>query len=334
MAQVPRPVRIQELQQASQEAVALLAGMQLDLFTPLGDGPMRADELAVALGVDAGKLSLLLYGLVVAGLLTVEDGRFANTAEAAQFLVRGKPTYMGSVHTLWSEFGYAGLTVAESVRTGIPQAQHDYGAMSEEELRVTLGGLHAAALGVGRALAARYDFSACRDILDVAGGTGGASIGLVEALPALHATIADLPGVLPLTQRYVAEAGMSDRIDTIAVDVLSGMVPGQFDAAVVCKLVQVLSAEKARVALLNVGHAIRPGGTIYIVGAVLDDSRLTPAEAVRLNVIFLSFYDGGQAYTEGEYRAWLTDAGFVEITREEEINGSGLIGLIRARKAR
>jgi hypothetical protein len=245
--------------------------------------------------------------------------------------VRGTPTYMGSVHTLWSEFGYAGLTVAESLRTGIPQAQHDYDAMSEDELRVTLGGLHAAALGIGRALAARYDFSTCRDILDVAGGTGGASIGLVGALPELRATIADLTGVLPLTQRYVAEAGMSNRIDTIAVDVLKDTVPGQFDAAVVCKLAQVLSAEKARLALVNVGHSIRPGGMIYVVGAVLDDSRLTPAPAVRINVIFLSFYDGGQAFTEKEYRAWLTDAGFVEITREVEINGSGVI---RARKAR
>ena len=65
----------------------------------------------------------------------------ANTPEAAQFLVRGKPTYMGSAHTLWAEFGDAGLKTAESVRTGIPQAQHDYGTMSEDELVVTLGGL-------------------------------------------------------------------------------------------------------------------------------------------------------------------------------------------------
>jgi hypothetical protein len=330
MVQVSRPMRIQELQQASQELFALLAGMQLDLFTPLDNGPLRADELATALGLDAGKVSILLFGLVVAGLLTVEDGRFANTAEATQFLVRGKPAYMGSVHTLWSEFGYAGLTVAESVRTGIPQALHDYSAMSEDELHVTLGGLHAPALGVGRALAARYDFSACRDILDVAGGTGGASIGLMEALPELRATIVDLPGVLPLARRYVAEAGMGDRIDTIAVDLVQDAVPGQFDAAVVCKFAQVLPAEKARVALRNVGQSIRPGGTMYVVGAVLDDSRLTPVQAVDVNVLFLSLYDGGQAYTEGEYRTWLAGAGFVDIARDEQISGSGII---RARKA-
>ena len=49
-----------------------------------------------------------------------------------------------------------------------------------------------------------------------------------------------------------------------------------------------------------------------------------------LYTIDLSFYDGGQAYTEGEYRTWLTAAGFVDITRDEEVSGSGIL---RARKA-
>ena len=330
MSQVPQPVRILELQEAGKEWFAMLAGMQLDLFTPLAEGPMTARELATALTVDAGKLGLLLYALVVAGLLTAEDGRFANTEEAARFLVRGKPNYMGSAHTLWSEFGYAGLKTAESVRTGIPQARHDYGAMSEDELLVTLGGLHAGALGKGRALAARYDFGSCRTILDAAGGTGGMGIGLVEAWPDLRATIAELPNMLPITQQSLGAAGMRERIDTVAVDLLREAVPGQFDAAVALYLTQVLSAKDGQTALRNIGRSLRPGGIIYLINSVLDESRLTPAPAVRMNALFLCFYDGGQAYTESEYRAWLTEAGFEAITREEDLAGNALI---RARKA-
>ncbi|HEX5502974.1 MAG TPA: methyltransferase [Thermomicrobiales bacterium] len=330
MAHMAQPTRIQNLQQAGQELSALLAGMELDLFTSLDAGPLRADELAAALRVAPKKLSPLLYGLVVAGLLSVEDGRFANTDESAQFLVRGKPTYLGDARGFWSELVAAGLTVAESVRTGIPQARHNYGAMSAGELAVTLGGLHPAALGVGKELAARYDFSAYRHILDVAGGTGGASIALIRAYPGLRATIADLPGVLPLARRYAAEAGLSDRITTVAADLRCDAVPGRFDAAVVCKLVQVLAADDARAALAHVGRSLGPGGVVYVIGIVLDDSRLTPAPAARINVLCLSFYDGGQAYTEGEYRAWLAEADFVDIARDEPIGGSGIL---RARKA-
>ena len=73
--------------------MAMLAGMQLDVFTPLKDGAMTAAELARALGLAAEKLEILLYSLVRAEPLTVEAGCFANTLEANVFLCRpmGQP---------------------------------------------------------------------------------------------------------------------------------------------------------------------------------------------------------------------------------------------------
>ena len=68
---------------------AALAGMQLDVFTPLATGPLPAEGVADALGLDAARLKRVLDALVVADLLTLTDGLYANTAEAAQFLVRG-----------------------------------------------------------------------------------------------------------------------------------------------------------------------------------------------------------------------------------------------------
>jgi hypothetical protein len=65
----------------------------------------------------------------------------------------------------------------------------------------------------------------------------------------------------------------------------------------------------ALIALRYIAAAIRPGGRIYILGQMLDDSRLSPTSAVNGNLAFLNAYDGGQAYTEGEYRQWLSEAG-------------------------
>jgi precorrin-6B methylase 2 len=324
MAQQVSPVRMQELSEASQAWFAMLAGMQLDLFTPLDNGPLTAGELASALGVDPEKLSLLLYALVVAGFLTVEHGRFANTEEADQFLVRGKPTYMGNAHLLWAEFGEAGLKTAESIRTGIAQTRHDYAAMSEDALFVTLGGLHAGALGIGRALATRYDFRSCRTVLDVAGGSGGLSIALTEMHPDVRATIVELPNVIPVTQRFIRDADLTDRIEVVAVDVLHETIPGPFDAAVLSKFLQVLSVDESRAALRNVKESLHPGGMIYVINSVLDNSRLAPAAEALLNVLFLNFYDHGQSYTDGEIRGWIADAGFVDISREEPIQTFGV----------
>src|SRR5436190_22780175 len=91
-----RPDTIRQLRFSADGAFAMLAGIQLDLFTPLKDGPMGAEEIAAGIHVGPGRLRLLLYCLVAAGSLTGKDGRFANTSEAAHFLVKGKTSYLGN----------------------------------------------------------------------------------------------------------------------------------------------------------------------------------------------------------------------------------------------
>ena len=93
-----RPETIEKLNGAVYPSFAMVAGMQLDVFTPLQDGPMSVEHLADALAVKPHKLLPLLYALVAAALLTVEDERFANTPEAAHFLVRGQPAYLGDTY--------------------------------------------------------------------------------------------------------------------------------------------------------------------------------------------------------------------------------------------
>jgi len=46
----PQPTNIEELEWAVWPSFALLAGIRLDLFTPLKDGPLSAEQLANNLG--------------------------------------------------------------------------------------------------------------------------------------------------------------------------------------------------------------------------------------------------------------------------------------------
>ena len=54
---------------------AMLAGMQLDLFTPLKDGPMHAEQIAEALGVGPTRFKPLLYTLVAGSNLDTNKAR-------------------------------------------------------------------------------------------------------------------------------------------------------------------------------------------------------------------------------------------------------------------
>ena len=155
------------------------------------------------------------------------------------------------------------------------------------------------------------------------------ALALTEAYPHLRATVIDLPSVTPITQRFLAEAGVTDRVKVVAADVVNAPVPGTYDVAILRALLQVLSPEDALQALTHIGAALNPGGRLYIVGRILDDARLSPVDTVGFNLVFLNIFDEGRAYTEGEHRTWLTALGFAEIARVPLPEG---VSIISARK--
>ncbi len=305
--------------------MAVRAAMQLDVFTPLADGPMTAGEIADALGLKPRRLEMLLYQLVVSEFLELEGDRFTNTPMAAEFLVQGRPGYYGGIHGLLTEQFHALMQTAESIRADEPKAKVDFVGMSRDELRGFLRGIHGMAVLAGRSLARNPLFDKAERVLDVAGGSGGLSIALCEAHPRLHATLVDLPSVVPIAEEMVDEAGLADRIAGQIVDVLAEPLSGGFEIATARAFFQVLSTEQCQRAAHNIAAALSPGGTLFIIGFVSDDSRLSPEICVGMNMSFLNFFDSGEAYTEAQYRGWLTDAGFTDIVRTPSLAGNSLI---------
>jgi cyclopropane fatty-acyl-phospholipid synthase-like methyltransferase len=197
------------------------------------------------------------------------------------------------------------------------------------ELAAFIEGLHPDALDAGGELALWPEWAGCRALLDVGGGSGGVSIALCRAHPQLRAAVTELPAVAPFTRRFVEEAGLEARVEVREVDILSQPLGEDFDAAVLKAFLQTLSPSQARQALVRVAAALRPGGRVYILGqGILEDSRLSPREAACFNLVLLSLYPEGRAYTESEYRAWLEEAGFT--AAERTVLGGSL--MITARK--
>jgi 2-polyprenyl-3-methyl-5-hydroxy-6-metoxy-1,4-benzoquinol methylase len=294
----------------------MLAGMQLDVFTPLNGSPKTAEDIAHAIDLSPGRLRLLLYSLVAAGLLTEQDGRFSNTAEAEQFLVKGPPSYIGNMHTLLSHRWVANLSkTAESIRSGVPQAKVDFSKSSRQELETFLRRINVLTVAAAQALLERYDFSSKTTLADVGCGGAGLALSMAKVCPHMRVTAIDLPQVTSIAQKIVDEEGATARVEVMAADVLKGPLSGSYEVVILRGLLQVLSPEDARLAVKNIAAAINPGGTICIVAQILDDSRITPLEAVGFNLLFINSFDAGESYTEQEHRAWLSEAGFVDVER-------------------
>lgn len=310
--QMPNSEVIDWITNGAIPAFAMLAGIQLDLFTHLAPGPMTGEEVAKSMGVSQVKLHPLLYALVSTQLLRVEEGRFANTPEADYYLAQGRPGYRASrLARGWEAI----LQTAETIRTGVPQAKIDYVDASPAYLERFYRGGHANIIAAGRDLARRYDFSVYRRLLDVGGGSGGMAITLAELCPEIQATVIELPSVTPITEVIVKESEVAHRVTVASQDVVAGPITGTYDVAVMRSFIQALSMEQARQAINNVGEVIEPNGMIYIIGAMLDNTRLTPHETVLSNLTSLNSYEDAQAYTEQEHQDWLAEAGFTDFAR-------------------
>ena len=312
-------------------ALVLLAGMELELFSFLGDANKMAEELATEMSISVSKLRPLLYALVAAGLLELDGEKFSNTEESGEFLVKGKPRYFGDSHSTYHDLWESTLLTAKSIKIGKPQAKHDFSAMSSEELEGFIMGLDSGAAATARRLHKTYDFSRFYSILDGGGGSGGLAVELAKLCSESTATIIDLPNVASIARRRVLSSGLGKRINVIEDDLTK--LKGHndiYDAVVLRSLIQVLAPDEADSVIKNMSKILRRFGEAFVVGRVLEDNRLGPLEAVAANVMFLNVYDSGQAYTVSEYERWFERHGLMLNDKKSLAGGYMMIQFIKS----
>ena len=226
---------------------------------------MTAEQLAAALNVGPARLRLLLYVLVAAELLVEQNGRFSNSDEASQFLVKGEPSYMGNRHPAIALRWRENFNTAESIRSGIPKGKLDFSSAPPEQLETFLRNINTNTVPSARALLQKADFASMSTLLDVACGGAGISITITKSCPRISATAVDLESVTPIAQKIVLEEGAAERVKVVAADAINGSLLIGYDAAVLRAFLQVLSAEDARRAIQNVSMSLNPGGRIFIL---------------------------------------------------------------------
>lgn len=107
-------------------AKPLLTAVRLGLFTELGNGPLFVSEIRQRIGLDSRSSIDFLDALVTLGLIERQGKGFTaiyrNSPEAATFLNRRKPEYMGNmlerIHEGRNSWGSA---ASEPINPGIMQ---------------------------------------------------------------------------------------------------------------------------------------------------------------------------------------------------------------------
>ena len=156
-----------------------------------------------------------------------------------------------------------------------------------------------------------------RRMLDVGGGPATFAIAFAQANSELQAQVLDLGPVLPIAQRHIREAGLEDRVTVREGDLRSVDLGQGYDLVLVSAICHMLDEAENQNLLNRCANALRPGGRVAIREFILDPDRAGPPHAALFALNMLVNTARGNTYTEAEYRSWLEEAGFSQITRPE-----------------
>lgn len=321
-ADSPQPIL--ELASAFMQSRVLLTACELDLFTALGDEARTSAEVAQLVHADARATDRLMNVLCPLGLLTKEGGRYRNSPQAARFLARGAPEYLGGLMH-WAHLWESWSTLTAAVRKGGATLARPTGDRESAWLRAFISAMHWRARQHAPEVVAALNLAGVSRVLDVGGGSGAYAMEFVRASPDISAVVLDLPGVIPLTASYLREAGLSDRVALVEGDFNRDPLGEGFDLVFMSAIVHSNSAEENRALIRKAAGALAPGGQIVVQEFIVDEDRTGPPFAALFALNMLVGTAAGDTYTESEVRQWLAEAGISSATRKDMPFGTTLI---------
>ena len=309
------------------ESRILHAAVSLGVFDALDASGRDAADLAARLGTDRRATELLLNALVAMHLVRKDRDRFKETEVSRTFLRDDSPTsyarmirFDAAQWPLWERLG-------ETVRSGIPPRPTEMFQNDPEDTERFIDGMASLvrARGDARVLAETLDLTGVRRLLDVGSGPGTYPIELCRRHPDLTATIFDLPATLEVTRRYVADAGMQERIRLVGGDYRRDALPGGHDVVFLANVIHGEDETTNRALMRSVHAALAPRGRVLIKDYVTDESGTSPAAAAIFSIRMLLF-GPGRDYAYHEIRIWLEEAGFAKV--EIDVLPPGLFSML------
>jgi hypothetical protein len=292
--------RVYDAYIAGRESAAVAVGVRLGLFDALGHHPRTEEELRAHLGVRERPLHSLLAAL--SGMRFVEcgaDGRYVLADDVADYLVKGKPGWLGGLIDLEIEHFLSPASLLEAMTADRPRVYGDadpweaHEADPEAARRFTAA-MHSVSERPAAGLAEVVDFAGVKRLLDVGGGSGALSIAIARAWPSIECVIWDLAVVCGIAQEYVERAES---------------FPSGFDAVLLSQILHDWPPEKG-LALLRKAHAALPSsGVILIHEKLIDDDGRAPRANALVNLDMLLWTEG-QQFTLAGLHELLGAAGF------------------------
>jgi ubiquinone/menaquinone biosynthesis C-methylase UbiE len=293
-----------------------LSLLDLNILPLLSTGPLTAEDIIAALGLDPARGRKWLHLLSLTGLFGVMeisgDSRYyLSQTVAAMFGSDGAggwfhreflryyraAAYYGMSNLTWT---LRGAPIEYEVRYP-PQAQADVELLHEWMRNSALSTL---------ATIERYvNFARTARLLDVAGGDGTMALELWRKHQHLDITVFNVPAAAELAEKLIEQAGAGARVSVTRGDFRTDAFPGKHDAVMFSRVLADWPPELCRELLKKAYGVLEEGGRLIICEPLADQN---PALAIAWEQSYLPYDDFGlQVYKPlSAYLEMLEETGF------------------------
>ncbi|MBS0242051.1 MAG: methyltransferase domain-containing protein [Proteobacteria bacterium] len=327
MTDQPQPaptttVRLQNIAQSYGQSAALMAAVELGVFTAISKGAGSFDEVAARVGILPTNAERLVVMLCAAGLVQRADGRLKNADDVERFLVEGAPGYMGPWITFtkpqWNEWG----RLADHLRVKSLRTMGSIGDFTVEDARRYHKATYSIGMGAGRRFVRQVDLSAKQKIMDIGGGSGAYCIQAAKAHPHIRGVVLDLKPVCVVTREFAAENGVADRVTAEPCNFVTDPFPKDCDVAIMASNLPMYSRSVIAAVIKKTFDALLPGGDMHLIGETTNDERTGPWGPAYWGLGQAISESEGVAHSEADVIGYFGQAGFKNVRVEDFIPGA------------
>jgi SAM-dependent methyltransferase len=292
-------------------SAALRCVAALGVADHLGDEARPVRELAEAVGVGADPLARILRLLVSRGFFAEEPGGRFRLTPAASALRSAAPVSARSGILMFTDamFWTTSYDVAGTLRRDdatfaavFGMSRDDYFAAFPDKESLFYDGMERVSDAENTLVAAHCPLPSSGVVVDVGGRYGALLLQVLRTNPGLRGVLLDKPE--EVAKHRLDAADVAGRWEAIGGDFFAEVPPG--DVHLVKRIVHNLDDDESVRLLRNCRAALRPGGRVLVIDAIIPASG--PHQSRAMDIMMLAAMTGRER-TEAELVPLLDAAG-------------------------
>jgi len=307
---------------------AMSVADELGVFAALAAAPATAAETAQRFGFNRRATDVLLSMLSALGLVAFRDGRHELTDVTRTYLLPESPYYWGPLLRILGVMPQHHATLIETLRAPDRESPLDAaaskarsndavdawksGQIERAQAEAVTRLMHCHSLPASVGAARNGNFEGTTRLLDVGGGSGCFSIAIAQQFPSIRCTVLELPAVCDVAHRYIADGGVTDRVDTTSIDMFREPWPRGYDGMFFSNIFHDWNAETNVFLARRAYEALSQGGRIFLHEQLLAEDGSGPVTTASFSMLMLLGTHGRQ-YSFTELQQILTSAGFTDV---------------------